>query len=334
MVKILVVGGTRFIGRVLVEQLLDAGYNDVALFSRGVSNPGLFPELRHIRGDRYSDDVFTIATEDWDVILDISCYFPQHLRQLLPRLEGRVGRYLFMSSGSVYDRAMMWDHLATEETPLCTWTEADLNDPDPYVNYEHKKAACEACLLETSWLDVMIFRPALVVGKYDDFDRFYYWLYRVRHCNRILLPHAGQERMNITFVEDLARALIRAIDVPDHQRVYNATTTPILTLQDMFTTMAEVLQTTPEFVDFSKSLAEAHGIRPWIDLPMCSNYDGRSRYTMDHTKLAKDLSLSFTTFREVVEKTVSWHDNRGWPMCQVGLTAEKEEELLRSVKAC
>ncbi len=203
MKKILVLGGTRFIGRVLVEHLIDAGYHDLTLFSRGVSNPGLFPGLRHIHGDRYSDDLFQIATEDWDVILDISCYFPQHLRQLLPRLQGRVGRYLFMSTGSVYAREAMWDHLATEETPLCSWTEADLNDPDPYVNYEHKKAACETCLLDTSWLDVMIFRPALVVGKYDEFDRFYYWLYRIRNHDRILLPGSGRENMNVTFVEDL-----------------------------------------------------------------------------------------------------------------------------------
>ncbi len=290
---------------------MEAEYHDLTLFSRGLSNPGLFLGLRHIHGDRYSDDVFKIATEDWDVILDISCYFPHHLRQLLPRLKGRVGRYLFMSTGSVYDREAMWDQLATEETRLCSWTEADLSDPDPYVNYEHKKAACEACLLDSEWLDVMIFRPALVVGKYDDFNRFYYWLHRIRHRNRILLPRGGSEKMNMTFVEDLAHALIRAIEVPEHRRIYNATTTPILTLHSMFTIMAEVLGKTPEFVDLNKSLAEAHGIRPWVDLPMCSNYDGRSRYTMDHTKLIQDMNLSFAPFREVIEKTIPWYHTRG-----------------------
>ncbi len=333
MKKILVLGGTQFIGRVLVEHLMDAGYRDLTLFSRGLSNPGLFPELRHIHGDRYSDDLFNIAAEDWDVILDISCYFPQHLRQLLPRLEGRVGRYLFMSTGSVYDREAMWDHLATEETPLCAWTEADLMDPSPYVNYGPKKVACETCLLDTSWLDAIIFRPALVVGKYDHFDRFYYWLYRIRHRDRILLPGSGNEQMNVTFVEDLARALIRAIEVPEHRRVYNATTTPVMTLRRMFTIMAEVMGKTPAFVDLSKSLADDHGLRPWDDLPMCSNFDGRSRYTMDHTKLTQDMHLSFASFREVVEKTLPWCDEREWPTVRMGLSVEKEAELLSLMAA-
>ncbi len=308
---------------------MDAGYSNLTLFSRGLSNPGLFPNLRHLHGDRYSDDLFKIAAEDWDVILDISCYFPQHLRQLLPRLEGRVGRYIFMSTGSVYDREAMWDHLATEETPLCPWTEAELNDPDLYVHYDAKKAACETCLLNTPWLDAIIFRPALVVGKYDDFDRFYYWLHRIRHRDRILLPGGGSEHMNLTFVEDMARAVIRAIEVSEHRRIYNATTTPVLTLRHMFTTMAEVMGKTPEFVDLNKPLAEAHGIRPWVDIPMCSNYDGRSRYTLDHSRLTEDMNLSFASFKEVVERTIPWHDDRGWPASKAGLSVEKETELLR-----
>ncbi len=333
MKKLLVLGGTRFIGRVLVEHLIEAGYHDVTLFSRGLSNPGLFPNLRHIHGDRYSDDVFQVATEDWDVILDISCYFPHHFRQLLPRLKGRVGRYCFMSTGSVYERTVMWDHLATEDTPLCAWTEADLASPDPYVNYEHKKAACEACLLDSDWLDVIMFRPTIVVGKYDAVDCFYYWLHRIQHRDRILLPGNGREHMNLTFVDDLARAVIRAIEVPTRHRVYNATTTPIMTLHAMFTTMAEVLDKAPEFVNLSQALAEAHGLRPWVDLPMCSNYDGRSRYTMDHSQLTQDLDLTFASFREVVEKTIPWYRDRGWPACQAGISADKEAELLRLIDA-
>lgn len=112
---------------------------------------------------------------------------------------------------------------------------------------------------------------------------------------------------------------------PDHRRVYNATTTPIMTLHRMFTTMAEVM--------VSKSLVEDQELRPWVDLPMCSNYDGRSRYTLDHTKLDQDMNLSFASFREVVERTIPGYHDRGWPPCQTGLSVDKEAEILRLLEA-
>ena len=115
MKKILILGGTNFIGRVFMEQLSALENYNITIFQRGFTNSNLFPNIPRISGDRYTEDILKITKEDWDIIVDISCYFPSSLELLIPRLKGRVGRYIYISTVSVYDWQSNENQLISED---------------------------------------------------------------------------------------------------------------------------------------------------------------------------------------------------------------------------
>ena len=79
MKKLLILGGTNFIGRYLTERLLESSNYKITLFNRGCTNSHLFPEVKRIFGDRHTKDIRLLGNEKWDVVIDISCYFPNSL---------------------------------------------------------------------------------------------------------------------------------------------------------------------------------------------------------------------------------------------------------------
>src|SRR5215210_4488001 len=101
MVKLLVLGGTKFVGRAAVEAALARGH-EVTLFNRGETNPELFPEAEKLRGDR-GHDLSALGGRTWDSVIDPSGYVPHVVRSSAEALADSVGHYLFISSISVYD---------------------------------------------------------------------------------------------------------------------------------------------------------------------------------------------------------------------------------------
>ncbi len=196
MKKILILGGTGFVGRILTENLLKQNIFPV-LFNRGKRSPGIFPELRHITGDRLNkDDIKQIAGESWDTVIDFSCMFPVNLDEITDMLLGNVGRYIFISTASVYpmDDPKFWKEPVKETANTLPCTPEEKIDPEILPTYGQKKAECERILLAKEGLDPVIFRPGLIYGRYDYTDRFYYWLYRV--YNNSFLLHISLYRVN------------------------------------------------------------------------------------------------------------------------------------------
>ena len=103
MKKILILGGTMFVGRTLTERLVASGKYDVTLFNRGKSNAGLFEGVKQIHGDRETADIEQICNQYWHCIIDFSGYYPVTFEKLLNGLKGKVGRYIFISTVSVFD---------------------------------------------------------------------------------------------------------------------------------------------------------------------------------------------------------------------------------------
>src|SRR5687768_11116290 len=101
--RLLVLGGTSFVGRATVATALERG-DEVTLFSRGKTGPELFPEAERRTGDRETGDYASLTDGRWDAVVDVSGYVPRHVQQAADALGDRVGRYLFISTGSVYDR--------------------------------------------------------------------------------------------------------------------------------------------------------------------------------------------------------------------------------------
>ena len=101
--RLLILGGTGFIGPHVVQTALDRGH-EVTIFNRGKSATHLFPQVEKLKGDR-DGDLESLKGRDWDAVIDNTGYVPRHVRDSADLLKGHVGRYLFTSTGSVYDRA-------------------------------------------------------------------------------------------------------------------------------------------------------------------------------------------------------------------------------------
>ena len=179
MKKVLVLGGTQFIGRNLVERLLAGGSYEVTLFNRQKTGSDLFPQLNKIKGDRETDDMAQIAGVEWDYVLDLSCYFPAELELTLQYLPKGLTRYIFVSTCSVYPTDPEHSGAVTEQEAILPCSAEERIDRSPST-YGNRKAECER-VLENSAVPYAILRPGLVYGRYDHTDRFYYWLFQVRY---------------------------------------------------------------------------------------------------------------------------------------------------------
>ena len=124
--KILIMGGTFFVGRALVERLLQSHETyDITLFNRGKTNPDLFPELSKIHGNRETDDIEQLRGKTFDVVIDVSSYYPLSLQKLTQLLKGNIGRYVYVSTASVYDLEVIGEQVITEDSTLLVCSKED-----------------------------------------------------------------------------------------------------------------------------------------------------------------------------------------------------------------
>ncbi len=326
MKKILVFGGTQFIGRRVVELLLENGQYDLTLFNRGKSSPNLFPKVKKVLGNRRNEDINKLQNGDWDVVIDISNYHPAPLQRVVDILKNKVKRYVYISTISVYDDAACEDQMIREETPLKTYTEEDkMAEQITGQNYGPKKVACEEILLNTPELDAIILRPSVVYGKYDPFDRHYYWLYRIQQQQQILLPENGKTRLAFTFVDDLAKTVIAAIELEKHRITYNVTTHPTLSLKEITETMSSVLEKNPQWVNADSEWLQEKEVHQWAGVSFWTSQD---RLMIDNAKLQADFNLQFDDLVTSLQKTADYYADLGWKKPTYGISTEKEQGLI------
>jgi len=324
--KILILGGTGFVGRILTENLISSGLSPV-LFNRGKRNAGIFPELRKITGDRESDDIRLIGNENWDAVIDFSGLFPDSLELITSILKGKAGRYIFVSSASVYvmeDEAKLKNPLQ-EDFEVYGCTEEQRKDKDILTTYSQKKAEMERILLASDWLDTIIFRPALMYGRYDPTDRFYYWLYRVKNEKKILIPDNGVTMVTNTYSEDFARLIEKSITIRNHNKIYNAVTHDPVSNNEYINISAGILNTSPELVSAPGDFFVKNQIQPWGDIPM---WLGGPDLMLDNTKVKKDFGIEFKSFKSSVQGCIDYYTSLGWPVPKYGISIEKEKELI------
>jgi 2'-hydroxyisoflavone reductase len=181
--RILIVGGTAFVGRHIAQAAVDGGH-DVTLFHRGKTGSDLFPEATHLFGDR-NDDLSALAGRSWDATIDTCGFFPRQVRSLAAALAGCGGRYVYISSVSAYSTAVPWNY--DESAPL-----AELSDEDATEitaeNYGGLKVACERAAIQLFGPGTTIIRPTYVIGPYDRSYRFTWWVDRLARGGRVLAP--------------------------------------------------------------------------------------------------------------------------------------------------
>jgi 2'-hydroxyisoflavone reductase len=318
-VQLLVLGGTRFLGRALVEDALARGH-EVTLFNRGLTNPELFPEAERVRGDR-TEDLSALEGRTWDAVLDVATFLPRVVRLSVEALQGRVGRYVYVSSISVY---------ADQSTPPVEGAAVlELEDPadERIESYGALKAACERIVTDAFAEAATIVRPGLIVGPHDPTDRFTYWPVRVAEGGEVLAPGSPDDPVQFVDVRDLAAWILdlteRAVD-----GVFNATGES-MPFERLLHECRAVSGSDARFTWVpSEQLLEA-GVEEWMGVPLWIASPGWGAANRVVVARAIERGLSFRPLAETISDTLAWNAEREWPPVEgVGLSPARERELL------
>lgn len=329
MSKLLILGGTNFIGRRLVEQLIDDPECELTLFNRGKTNHALFPTCRKLTGDRQcAQDLDQLFLESWDYVVDLSCYFPDSLRTIVNRINSDITKYIFISTCSVYDMDAWKGMLRDEIAPLLQCSESDEKSTS-LDTYGKRKAACESYLAASN-LPYIIFRPALVYGPYDTTDRLYYWIHATQANQAFILPEKGERRFSITYVDDLVTCIIQAIKNSVSNKIYNCISHPSTSISEIVTTSAAILQRESTTVAMDADFLKSEHIAEWFDLPLWLNTD---EFTFSNTALRRDFDFEPMDFTSSMENTINYYDEKGFPIPSCGLDRRQQNKLTQKYRA-
>jgi 2'-hydroxyisoflavone reductase len=316
--KLLVLGGTRFVGRHLVSAALRDGHA-VTLFNRGTGAPGLFPGVETLTGDR-SGDHAALAGGSWDAVVDVSAYRPDSVRAAAARLRGRAGRYVFVSTVSVY-RA--FENGGAEDAPTWDPETATQAQAGPEL-YGPRKRACELAL-EREWgASWCVARPCVVAGPHDPTDRFTYWPIRLARGGRVLAPGAPGAFAQFVDARDLADWLLRAA-LGGAEGVFNVAGPP-LPFPAFLDACASPSGERPELVLADDEFLAKHGVEPYQDLPLW--IPGRTR-PFDASKAAA-AGFRARPAAETAADVLRW---RAAGPLAAGLDAEREARLIAELGA-
>jgi 2'-hydroxyisoflavone reductase len=322
-VRLLVLGGTKFLGRAAVEASLERGH-EVTLFNRGETNPELFPEAEKLRGDR-TTDLEPLRGREWDAVLDVAGYIPSVVRSSAEALAQSVGHYLFISSVSVYASLAAAND---EDSPVAEL--GDLPDDrlaDDYANYGPLKALCEAAVADLYSDRHTTVRPGLIVGAHDPSGRFTYWPHRVARGGEVLAPAPPERRVQFVDVRDLGGWLVDLCE-RGGGGTYNATQ-PGLDWRELLEACREVAGSDATFRWVSDELLAEHEVGEWMELPLwISDPDSAGMHNTDVSR-AVAAGLTFRPLEQTVRDTLDLAE----PVEGVGLTVEREAELLDAAQS-
>lgn len=318
--KIIVLGGTKFVGRALVEAAL-AGGNEVTLFHRGVTNRDLFPEAEHILGDR-DGDLGLLAGRSWDVCIDVSGYLPRLVGDSAVALRDSVERYIYVSTISVYaDLAVPRD----ESGPLATIEDETTEEIWKDGAYGALKALGERSVAEVYGERAAIVRPGFIIGPHDHTGRFPWWAHRAARGGEMLVPASLAREFQAIDTRDLADfLLIRARS--SLTGIFNATgPVPPVTMLDLVEAAASASDTDLNVEVIDDAFLTAHGIELplWIDDP-----DWAAWARVDVSK-AIGAGLRFRPIEDTVTATLAHTE----VVPGIGLEREREVELLAAWRA-
>ncbi len=337
--KILLLGGTRFLGRHLAEQAIAAGH-DVTLLHRGQSGPMLFPQARHLIADRNGDLAVLDDGSTWDVAIDTNAYVPRHVRSVAAHLAGRVGGYHLVSTISVYGE--FGSDGPTEESPLAT-----LADPSTESvtgeTYGGLKVLCERAAMAAFGSSCLVSRPGLLVGPHDPTGRFTWWVERLARGGTVLAPAPADAPVQFIDARDAAAWHLRQAEA-GIAGTFNLTG-PVRELDSPLTMAAfldiarAALGATAEFVWADEDFLVAQGVAPWSDLPVWVPRSGEAMHRTDISR-AVQAGLQTRPLAQTVVDTLAWVRQAvtaatpgGPPRPAVGLSPEREAAVLAAWSA-
>jgi len=338
--RILIIGGTRFLGRHLVTAAL-ARDHDVTLFNRG--NYSTHADIETIEGDRHTE-LHKLKGRRWDAVVDTSGHLPRAVRSAAEALADSVNRYVFISSQNAYADVSVPD--ITEDYPRATLTEEQLDQanaidttgqPSYGSLYGGLKALCEQAAEEVMPGRVLILRPGLIVGPYDYSDRFTYWVVRVASGGEVLAPGRPERFIQLIDVRDLAEWTIRMIE-RGAAGAYNAHGQPnVLTMQGLLDECKNVSQSDAQFVWASEEFLLGHKVAAWSEMPLWLPEEAAPHlrgFMFVSPRKAIDEGLAFRSVGETIADTLGWYRaHKANEPLKAGLNSDKERALLGKLRS-
>ena len=338
--KILILGGTGFIGPHMVREALRRGH-EVSLFNRGKTNRTLFPDLELLIGDR-DNQLDALVGHKWDAVVDNSGYVPRQVADSAQLLSSAVSHYIYVSSVAAY-AAMSGNLTAADyhdvdmpnteyDSPLVTMPEKTAEEVTSGT-YGPLKVLCERAVTEAMGEDrITILRPTWVAGPGDRSDRFTYWPVRVSRGGEMLVPGTPADLIQIVDVRDLANFVVDSLE----QRItgiYNMVNPPGSYSMGEFMADCQLLTVSDASLTWvDLPFIEAHGLYTGGELPIWAPMSGDTRndaIVNGDRSFAKGMKTR--PEKETIRDILAW-----WPTLpedrrnnmRAGLSAEREAEML------
>ena len=337
--KILILGGTRFLGYHLVTAAL-ARNHEITLFNRG-THPSPSQNVETIHGDRNRDRA-KLQGRRWDAVIDTCGFVPRAVTASAKLLSRSIDRYVFISSLSAY--ADLSAAEVDENAPLATLTTEQLDQANAIDSsgqgsgsaygkmYGGLKALCEQAVEEILPGRVLTIRPGLIVGPNDYTDRFTYWVVRVARGGEVLAPGRPERFLQFIDVRDLAEWTVRMIERQE-SGVYNANgLAGIVTMGWLLEECKKVSESDATFTWASEDFLLKENVTAWGAMPLwlpeeaAPHLKGFMFMSIDK---AVNAGLSFRPLDDTIRDTLSWYKReRSDKELEAGIDEDKERALL------
>jgi len=334
--KVLILGGTRFLGRALVEYGLKRGH-EITLFNRG-TNKVDFSEVEQLIGDR-DGDVSRLKNRNWDIVMDTCGFVPQQIKKVATVLGDNIQHYSYISSISAYKDWIPLNinedyHLQTLSRDQLTAVEEGI--ASPYEHYGSLKVLCEA-EAEKHWPGrVLQVRAGQLVGPWDYTDRLPYWVQRAAQGGKVLVPGRPERPVQLIDIKDIAKWVF---DMAEGRK---AGTFNVTGPNDKFT-MEQLLNTCKAFTNSDSELVWAneqflieHNVQPWTEMPLWIPEDfplegetkpWKGSFSINIENAITE-GLTFRPLEETIFEVYEWLQARPKTSLKAGISRKREQELL------
>jgi 2'-hydroxyisoflavone reductase len=334
--KILILGGTRFIGLHMTALALERGHT-LTFFNRGKTHTDRYPEIERIKGDR-NGEIDGLKDRKWDVVIDNSGYIPKQVRATAELLAPNVKHYVFVSSISVYpDFSVPRD----ENSAVGKLADETIEKVDGET-YGPLKALCEKAAMTAMPGRTTVLRPGLIVGPDDNTDRFTYWPARAARGGEFVAPGAAQDPFQVIDVRDLAAFALAVIEngnTGTFNVVSNVDDFKFGELTDACIASAKKRAhpaEMPHATFIPAEFLEEQKVEPWSEMPVWLPAKGEeAAFAATSNAAARAKGLRITPLAKTVDDTLAWHLTRPaeeTAKLKSGLAPEKEAAVLAAWK--
>ena len=316
--NVLVIGGTRYMGRILVQNLLNEGH-EVSVLSRGNEKPIWWTEINHIKADRNNTDELSKALEKYsfDWVFDFQAFRKEHVESFEQIMHGRVGKYLFVSTGSVYSK---WDYGSSDDALLdfelnIPFKENQVNwetlsyeyDPEE-LEYGARKRHCEKWIIENFKTPYTIVRIPAIMGEDDPTGRIWWWIQRINDGKGIVVPENVNNPFRTLYSEDAAKAFFDSMKSDKTiNQIYHIATHEIFTPNSWIRLLSDILNTEPNLYFVPSSITDKYlnSDDDKYSPPLLRTYP----YIADLNKSDNDFNFTTTSSEIWLTKIVEYYLN-------------------------